>query len=477
MANRQRRDRKFAILKDEDKPDMNTVDAWIASAKVAAVTAMRICAPAITALHPVICDPESGPAPGTFAVDKYFRMYVCTSAVFKWVEMAKAVSRANPCGSCGAEEHHPIAYLAGAICHEAWHPMRLHFERAIDLGVTNFKKWNWATDEEINDDIMEIFASESMPRLCIPPTHLHIPSKHGHEDYKLAEHYYYKHMEDPDDEGGGGAEGVLGPGEGGGPGDDDHGSAVDGQARPWDLGEPKEDGNWGLSEAEGRMIRKQVAINIQNAVKGRGTVPGGWERWADKILEGPKYDWRAELRKAIRWSIARAQGDEERTYRRLGRRCASVGYRAILPSTFTPAPVVAVVQDTSGSMSEQALTMSISEAEGIIRAVGCEINWVACDMHADKMQSTQNVRSLKVHGGGGTDMRIGIKAALAGKPAPNVIVLFTDGYTPWPSEPLPKGTRLVVGLVGQHSCNVNEPPAWSTVVKIVGDDVVVRDAV
>lgn len=348
--------------------------------------------------------------------------------------------------------------------------MRQHMDRAENLGVTNHIAWNIAADEEINDDLMEIFKKENLPRLCLPHTHLHLPKTHGHDDGKLAEHYYYKQ----DLEGGDGKPGQGQPGDGK-PGPVDHGSAVDGQAKPWDLGEPLENGNWGLSEAEGRMVRKAVARNIKEASKSRGSMPGGWERWSEKELEGPKYDWRAELRKALRWSIARAQGDEERTYRRLNRRCASIGYRAILPSTYSPAPVVAVVQDTSGSMSEHALTVSLSEAEGIIRAVGAEISWIACDAAADVMQKTQNVRALNVHGGGGTDMRIGIKAALKSKPVPNVIVLFTDGYTPWPEEELPGGTRLVVGLVGEHSCDVNTPPPWATVVKIVGDDIIVKE--
>jgi predicted metal-dependent peptidase len=97
-------------------------------------------------------------------------------------------------------------------------------------------------------------------------------------------------------------------------------------------------------------------------------------------------------------------------------------------------------------------------------------------MKPDVAQKTQNIRSLKVHGGGGTDMRIGIAAALESKPKPNIIVLFTDGYTEWPEQPLPGGVRLVVCLVGEHSCDVNTPPAWATVVKIVGDDIETRTA-
>lgn len=535
MARRRERKRKFAAMKDEELPNMMTAEALIASAKIAAAKASRLTAPAIKALTAIICDPENAPAPGTFAVDQYYRMYCSKDAIFAWYQMAKDVSPQNPCRSCGATEHHPIAYLGGAVAHEAWHPLRQHAQRFMDLGIPAtddvLDDWGISTDEEINDDLMIIFASENQPRLCIPPTHLNLPKHHGHPDHKLAEHYFFLHRDNPrpkkdgqkkpgqgrgegqkvqsqgqqPGEGQGKGEGQKGEGQkgdkpgqqgegqgqsgdqpgGGGQGagqgqDDsrnDHGSAVDGQPRPWDLGEPKEgDVNTGISEVEARMVRKQVAKNIVQASKSRGTVPGGYLRWAEKQLEGPKYDWRAELAKALRWAINRRHGDSIRTFRRLSRRCVSIGYKAILPSSYDPSPTVCIVQDTSGSMSERAISESLAEAEAIVRATGAEVNFLACDMHADKVQRVSNVRTLAIHGGGGTDMRVGIRAALKSKPKPNVVVLFTDGFTPWPEQPLPDGTKLVVGLVGEHSCNINKPPAWATTVKILGDDIEVRQA-
>jgi len=519
-----RRDRKpkFKPLKAEEKVDLETAEMLFRSAKVGAAKAMRMCSSAIRALSPIFCEPGKGPAPGTFAVDKYYRLYASTDAIMNWVEMARAVSPQNPCESCGATEHIDVAYVGGAICHEAWHPLRQHYDRAKEVHATDPMVWNIGADCEINDDLMEIFRMCKQPQLCLPHTHLHLPKKYDLEDGKLAEHYYHELMDRPNcpmcnkpKQGSGGQDdqsqgqsqqgqagedqsqgsGDQGSGsgqdqsEGEGSGDHqhgdgqdtcqcgtDHGSGVDGEAKPWDLGEPREDAP-GLSEAEGRMVRKEVAREIERAAKNKGSCPGGWKSWAEKLAEPPKYDWRRELGKALRWSVGRAAGDVEKTYRRLGRRCIVTGYKAILASTYKPSPIVDIVQDTSASMDDHAISMSITESEGIVRATGAEVRFTCCDTRADKTQVLSgSVKGVEIYGRGGTDMRVGIKAALENKPMPNIIIVHTDGYTDWPEERLPMGVRLVVCLVGEHAAEVSDPPEWATVVKIIGDDVVTRHA-
>lgn len=461
MAKNRDRQPKFTALPDDQRPDLQSVSSIISSAKIAASKAMSVCAPAIRALQPVILPESSGL--GTFATDKYYRMYVCEGAVRQWVEAAEAVSPENPCGTCGNISHHPIAYIGGAICHEAWHPLRQHYTRSEEFGVTDHQRWNIAGDEEINDDLLEIFKHCDMPRLCIIPSHCYTPESQEHEPGKLAEHYYMKLQS-----------------SGKKFGNHTCGSGADGKSKPWDKGEPGEGNKTpGISEAEGRMIRKDVANNIKKESQTRGNMPGGFAIWADMQLEPPKYDWRQEMAKAARWCVQRAQGDEERSYRRLGRRCASLNYKAIVPSTYKPVPLVKIVQDTSGSMGggqSDAMKTSLNEGEGVIKATGARVVFVSCDVQADKQQSVDSIKNVQLHGGGGTDMREGIKAALEGE-MPNLIVLFTDGHTPWPEEPIMNGrVRLLVCLVGQHACDVNDPPPWATVVKIVGDDVEKKEA-
>jgi predicted metal-dependent peptidase len=65
-------------------------------------------------------------------------------------------------------------------------------------------------------------------------------------------------------------------------------------------------------------------------------------------------------------------------------------------------------------------------------------------------------------GGGGTDLRVGIDAVLAARPAANVIVAFTDGGTPWPERRLP--VPLIVALIGTHAADT--APAWAKTVRV-----------
>lgn len=225
----------------------------------------------------------------------------------------------------------------------------------------------------------------------------------------------------------------------------DCGSGAHGGCAEWDLGE---DGANPLGPYEAASIR----IRVRDAVnRGRGTAPAGWRRWAESIAE-PMEDWRVLLGAAFRACIAAASGGAgDYTYRRPGRRTPSLGGKVILPSLRRPLPQVAVVVDTSGSVSDRDLGRALSEVAGISRAVGVQGNRISvysCDAAVHTVQRVCNTEEITLAGGGGTDLRKGIDRAATASPHPDVIVVLTDGATPWPAAP--PGCRVLAGIFGSR---------------------------
>ena len=110
-----------------------------------------------------------------------------------------------------------------------------------------------------------------------------------------------------------------------------------------------------------------------------GNVPGGLLRWAEEILN-PKINWRKVLAAELRRAVAEVSGAVDYSYRRPSRRAAVTG-NVVLPALRRPVPEVAVVCDTSGSMTEDLLAMVLAEVEGLMRALGLarQVRVLACD--------------------------------------------------------------------------------------------------
>jgi predicted metal-dependent peptidase len=93
----------------------------------------------------------------------------------------------------------------------------------------------------------------------------------------------------------------------------------------------------------------------------------------------------------------------------------------------------------------------------------------ACDSAVAEVQRVWRAKDAKLIGGGGTDMRVGIKAAATATPKPQLIVVLTDGYTPWPAHP-PAGIMVVVGLLHRPHEQVPAPPPWAQRIDCVLDE-------
>ncbi|MFB7208611.1 VWA-like domain-containing protein [Streptomyces sp. NPDC056255] len=392
------------------------------AARLQAVRARPYLATALFALRVV----ESRRVP-TMAVDRHWRCYVSPRFV----------------------DRTPEEELAGVWVHEVSHLLRDHHGRgdrvARQQGLTGPAerlRMNIAADCEINDDVF----GEGLvrPEGAVAPASLGLPEGQLMEDYlrqfRLGPHTQHLAWLDC-------------------------GSGADGLEREWDLGP---DGAHGLSEQERDAVRFRVAQGITGRP---GRASKGWQRWAEEAFHPPQ-PWRELLGAAVRSAASGSGAGEDYTYGRPSRRSAGVP-GAVLPSLRRRPPRVCVVIDTSASVSDTELGSALLEVAAISRAVGGRrdlITVLPCDAAARIAHPLCRAEGIPLVGGGGTDLRSGFARALRTQPRPDVVVVLTDGQTPWPSAR--PACRTVVGLFPRPRDEddpyyvPDSPPEWARTVVI-----------
>lgn len=397
-----------------------------------------------------------------------------------------------------------VEATAAVVEHEIWHLLRRHPERAKNKHVTNrtAKAWNYAADAEIHSD--EGLVNRIKKTGVEPVTPQSLGKSLGGKWEQLfvpgllAEQYFDMLMEaieegeDPFDGEGEGDGNGDGEGTGFGP-EDEQGPQVGGgncgsaaTGIPMDWEEAPTDKY--VDKTDERIIRKKVAKQIiKDAALGRGVDKGdALYEWADEELAPPKVNWQQKLRSVVRGAIAYVSGSYEYTRGKLSRRQIH-SPRVILPGLQHPIPEVAVVVDTSGSMfasfnqgSPEAeekynlLDQALSETKNIIRSFGQTIGVqvYATDTTVAWTGRVFDPSQIKAAGGGGTDIGVGMKAAYQAPVKPQVMVVLTDGATPWPDTP-PPGIKVVVGLIGETTEEVAEHgwpiPPYAEVIEITSD--------
>ena len=397
----------------------------------------------------------------------------------------------------------PLDRLCAVIYHELLHLLRKHHDR---LQVYPQAVSNLAGDMEINDDIR----SEGFTL----PDGAFYPETFGLEPYQTAEYYAVRITDEYEVEymsgsgngdcsrqdgsnrpetGAGDAQrnsdqtsGRSEPSSGdsggsapsGGPGQRKRivvsirgfggncGSGATGQAAPWEV--PANGEVPHLTETELENIRRQVAEEVRryaDSAKNRGNIPGHWLRWADAILSPPRIPWHTKLRSLVRSTIATVSGRTNYSYSRPSRR-QSVIDNVILPGMEEPVVRPAVVVDTSGSIDDEDLKLALSEIRGILDTTMGRVSTRVYSVDA-QVQTTGEVFTVRdvrriLKGGGGTDMGTGITQAIKDNPPPDVIIVITDGFTPWP-EKRPGDIPVIVCLLpnGVGTC-----PRWAKTVQM-----------
>jgi predicted metal-dependent peptidase len=112
------------------------------------------------------------------------------------------------------------------------------------------------------------------------------------------------------------------------------------------------------------------------------------------------------------------------------------------------------------------LGQALGEVDGAITGLGVpgeQVTVLACDAAVSTVQTVRRAKDLRLGGGGGTDMRVGIDRAARSRPRPDVVIVVTDGYTPWPGQ-APAGVALVAALIHRSGTTPPPAPSWARVV-------------
>ena len=360
-----------------------------------------------------------------------------------------------------------IGEAAWRLIHLVTHMLRKHGKRAQSnfiLGEDGTQIWGMATDCEINDDILSVndYLSDALkaPEQSFQPQHF------GMEMGDLAEGYYktLREMADEsdggggDDGGGGGESYQSGVAQGPAPGDQGaaDGSCATGQPQEYEQGDITEE-HPGNSEARGDIVQMKVAHDIKNRSKTRGDVPAGWERWANGIID-PRVPWDKVLAARVRQALAYSSGLVDYSYSRPARRSVP---NIIMPTLRRPKLRAGLIVDTSGSMSDNDLGLALGTIRGVLKSCGEDgVQVISADAAVHSVKQVFTEKQVRLYGDGGTDMRVPMEhfATMGKNQRPDVVVVITDGYTPWP-EHEPKGIQWVTLLTSDGS-----EPGFGTVI-------------
>lgn len=212
-------------------------------------------------------------------------------------------------------------------------------------------------------------------------------------------------------------------------------------------------------EHQERVIR-QVADDI---AKNPGNVPGSLRDWANTLVKGTPIPWQQVFMSLVRRLITTIMGQTDFTYAMRSRRDMA---GVISPAMAGPQVNLAIVQDTSGSMGDWGgplIQECLAQVPRIVKGAKGVVHFVNCDAQASEAQRVKSGKRVELQGGGGTDMSVGIAKALTLRPAPQLIIVQTDAYTPWPAEAPP--VPVVVAVPPGHA-DISTIPSWAKVVRL-----------
>jgi predicted metal-dependent peptidase len=344
----------------------------------------------------------------------------------------------------------PFGQVIFVIVHEVMHKMLKH---GLRRGHRNPKGWNFATDYAINYHL-KWAGFELWPQCLYDERFANMGAEQIYDILKCEADERRKQPQEPgdgpdgqpgdnpsdgDDEGAGGQPGF------GSDAFDENGWSNTSCGMDGDVREPE-----GLDAAGKARIEQGINQQIaQAATMGRlaGKMPKGMDRLIEGILN-PPLPWYSLLRDYL----TQISHDDENWSRRK-RQIRHV----YLPSHWSEAMgEIVVIGDTSGSMGNAVFAQTAAEINAFIEMVNPErtrVIWADdTDCALEEVFEQGDEVLLHPKGGGGTDMRKPLK--FVEKYEPIVVVLITDGETPWPVDPPPY--PLIVLMITDGECPVGK---------------------
>jgi predicted metal-dependent peptidase len=331
------------------------------------------------------------------------------------------------------------------LCHECMHYMYMHCVRRFSRDPV---QWNIACDAVIN----ETLKATKVGRM--PAEGVELPGA----EHKTAEQVYGDMPRQPP----GGGDGSGNSGDGGKPGDQqgqgqgqgqttNSGGKVDPNNQPTgthesignDLNETTEQ----MSEAEEAALAEEVKTRIlqaRNAAKQSGNMPALLDQFVDNLIavHMPWYD----LMRPYFTQLA----FDDYTYQKCDRRY--IHSALYLPAeTGEGAGTVAIITDESGSIGQDELAVMashVNEICGDVKPKKVAVIHCASRTHdiIDEFEPQDYPIQFKSRMSGGTDMTKGIERAVEEYPDAELIIVFTDGYTPFGDETLAQGIPVIWGI-------------------------------
>lgn len=280
-----------------------------------------------------------------------------------------------------------IDVIISLLAHEILHIVKRHVPRR---GNRDPELWNHAADYDVNGDLVQ-------SNFKLWPGALHNPKFYGMSVETIYDILARDASQRP----------------------------KQGDSAGTDLKEPKNQ-TPEQRERNEQSVKERVAFAATQA-RLAGQMSEAMERLVGELLE-PSIPWEAVL---LEFMLNFSNNEEDWTLR------SRMALDRFLPSERSQAMGELVFcVDTSGSITDDMFRRVAGELDyiaDIVKPEAVRVVWCDSKVQGEQFFERGETITLRPAGGGGTDMRQAL--VYAEQYDPTVVILFTDGYTPWGGEP------------------------------------------